>query len=131
MNKTTKYCATFNRDSSETVAYNNPLFPVYAEYSFLSAYPDYSCISHWHKDLEWIVVKKGTMTYNVNGTLVTLNEGCGIFVNSRQLHYGFSTAHRECEFLCILLSPELLSGSDWFFQNCVTCITENSSYPYL
>ena len=67
MNKTTKYCATFNRDSSETVAYNNPLFPVYAEYSFLSAYPDYSCISHWHRDLEWIVVKKGTMTYNVNG----------------------------------------------------------------
>ena len=43
----------------------------------------------------------------------------------------FSTAHRECEFLCILLSPELLSGNDWFFQNCVTCITENSSYPYL
>ncbi len=131
MKKSIKYCSVFHQDASETVAYNNPLFPVYAEYSFLSSYPGYSCISHWHEDLELILIKRGAMTYNVNGALVELTEKCGILVNSRQLHYGFSAAHRECEFICLLFSPELLAGNEWFYQNYVTCITENSSYPYL
>lgn len=129
--RTAKYCSAFNPDSSETVAYNNPLFPVYARYGILSSYPDYSAISHWHRDLEFILVKKGTMTYNVNGELIELSEDNGIMVNSRQLHYGFSAQHNECEFICILLSPELLEGNAWFYQNYIEPVTENASYPYL
>lgn len=131
MDNSTKYCSVFNSDSSETVAYNNPLFPAYVVYGFLSSYPDYSSVSHWHKDLEFILIKKGTMTYNVNGRLIGLDEGSGIMVNSRQLHYGFSEEHVECEFICILLSPELLQVNSWFYQNCIEPVTENSAYPYL
>lgn len=131
MDGVSRYCPVFNSDSSETVAYNNPLFPAYVVYGFLSSYPDYSSISHWHKDLEFILIKKGTMTYNVNGRLIELEEGSGIIVNSRQLHYGFSIEHNECEFICILLSPELLHVNDWFYQNCIEPITENASCPYL
>lgn len=131
MKKQPEYSSAFNYDLSETVAYNNPLFPAYARYGILSTYPDYSAISHWHKDLEFIVVKKGSMTYNINGELVELAEGNGIMVNSRQLHYGFSAQHHECEFICILLSPELLQGNEWFYQNFVEHITENSACPYL
>ena len=131
MDNSTKYCSVFNSDSSETVAYNNPLFPAYVVYGFLSSYPDYSSVSHWHKDLEFILVKKGAMTYNVNGRLIELEEGSGILVNSYQLHYGFSVEHNECEFVCILLSPELLQVNNWFYQNCIEPFTENSAYPYL
>lgn len=131
MDQTTNYCSAFNADSSETVAYNNPRFPAYVRYGILSSYPDYSAISHWHKDLEFILVKKGSMTYNVNGELIDISENNGIMVNSRQFHYGFSAEHQECEFICILLSPELLEGNDWFYQNYVEHIIENSSYPYL
>lgn len=131
MNIDTAYCSAFNIDSSETVAYNNPLFPAYVRYGILSSYPDYSAVSHWHKDLEFIVIKKGSMTYNVNGELIDLSEGNGIMVNSRQLHHGFSAERHECEFICILLSPELLSGNEWFYQNYVEPVTENSLYPYL
>lgn len=131
MNGKINHCSIFNLDSSETIAYNNPLFPAYVRYNFLSSYPDYSAVSHWHKDLEFIVIKKGSMTYNVNGELIDLSEGSGIMVNSRQLHYGFSSEHKECEFICILLSPELLSVNDWFYQNYVEPVTENSFYPYL
>lgn len=131
MARVSEYCSAFNPDSSETVAYNNPLFPVYARYGILSTYPNYSAISHWHKDLEFILIKKGTMTYNVNGELIELSENNGIMVNSRQLHYGFSAQHNECEFICILLSPELLAGNAWFYQNYIERITENPSYPYL
>ena len=57
--KNMAYCSTFNPDFSETVAYNNPLFPAYVRYGLLSTYPDYSAISHWHSDLEFILIKKG------------------------------------------------------------------------
>lgn len=58
MNERHEYCSAFNPDSSETVAYNNPLFPAYIRYGILSRYPDYSAVSHWHADLEFILVKK-------------------------------------------------------------------------
>ncbi len=75
MDNKTRPCSVFNPDFSETVAYNNPLFPAYVVYGFLTSYPDYSSISHWHKDLEFILIKKGAMTYNVNGRLIDLAEG--------------------------------------------------------
>lgn len=131
MNRKKNYCSSFNLDSSETIAYNNPLFPAYVRYDILSSYPDYSAVSHWHEDLEFIVIKKGSMTYNVNGELIDLSEGSGIMVNSRQLHYGFSSEHKECEFICILLSPKLLSVNEWFYQNYIEPVIENSFYPYL
>lgn len=71
------------------------------------------------------------MTYNVNGKFIGLSENNGIMVNSRQLHYGFSSEHDECEFICILLSTELLQGNEWFYENFIEHITENSLYPYL
>lgn len=124
------YCSTFNADSSETIAYNNPLFPAYVSRGLLSYYPDYSAISHWHRDIEFIVVKRGHMIYNVNGELVELQENSGIMVNSRQLHYGYSAERQECEFICIVLSPELLMGNRWFYENYIEQITEHTSYPY-
>ena len=120
----------FNTDASETIAYNNPLFPAYIRYGMLSRYPDYSAVSHWHRDLEFILVKKGHMTYNVNGELIELTENNGLMVNSRQLHYGFSAEHHECEFICIILSPELLQGNMWFYENYIERIAEHPAYPY-
>lgn len=127
----TEYSFAFNSDSSEAIAYNNPLFPVYIQYGILSVYPNYSAISHWHREVEFILVKKGKMTYNVNGKLIELSEGNGIMVNSRQLHYGFSLEHSECEFVCILFSMELLKGNEWFYQSYIVPIIENTWYPYL
>lgn len=131
MKQQTGYCSAFNQDLSETIAYNNPLFPAYARYGILSRYPDYSAVSHWHGDLEFILIKKGRMTYHVNGDLIELTENNGIMVNSRQVHYGFSAKRQECEFICILLSPELFRGNQWFYENCIEQITENTSCPYL
>lgn len=126
-----EHCSAYNLNLSEIVAYNNPLFPAYARREILSSYPDYSAISHWHEDLEFTLILKGAMTYNINGELVELTEKKGVMVNSRQLHYGFSAQHHECEFICIILSPELLQGNRWFYQNYVEHITENSACPYL
>lgn len=58
--------------------------------ALLSQYPEYRAPSHWHDDIEFICVLSGGMKYNVNGEIVNLKKGEGIFVNSGQMHSGFS-----------------------------------------
>ena len=119
------------KDASEDVNYNFPGFPAYVRRGLLSHYPDHSFISHWHDDLEFILVRSGRMSYNVNGDIVTLGEGDCIIVGSRQLHYGFSDTHSECDFLCILLHPMLFSTCPVMQEQYVTPLVEQSDIPYL
>ena len=102
-----KVCPTtvLNSDASENVIYNHPDFPAYIKKGNLSDYPDFHAVSHWHDDLEFILILEGQMSYDVNGQKIFLQEGEGIFVNSHCFHYGYSYAHTECSFICILLSP--------------------------
>ena len=117
-------------DFSEIVPYNNPNFPVYVRRAFLSYYPDYTAVSHWHDDLEFILMLTGYMDYNINGEIVRMHAGEGIFVNSRQLHFGFSTAHDDCDFVCYLLHPVLLSASAYAQEHFVLPLLTNTDFPY-
>lgn len=119
-----------NSDASENVAYNNPDFPAYIKKGQLSSYPDFRAVSHWHDDLEFILILEGQMSYDVNSQKISLQTGEGIFVNSRCFHYGYSDAHAECLFLCILLSPQLLSINTYFVQNCLNPLIQNTHFPY-
>lgn len=119
-----------NSDASENVAYNNPDFPVYIKKGQLSSYPDFRAVSHWHDDLEFILILEGQMSYDINGLKISLQAGEGIFVNSRCFHYGYSDTHTECLFICILLSPQLLSVNAYFIQNCLNPLIQNSHFPY-
>lgn len=68
------------------------------------------------------------MSYDVNGQKFTLQTGEGVFVNSRRFHYGFSDAHRECFFLCILLSPKLLSVNPYLTENYLNPLIQNPHF---
>ena len=68
-----------NSDASENVAYNNPDFPAYIKKGQLSRYPDFRAVSHWHDDLEFILILEGQMFYDVNGQKISLQAGEGIF----------------------------------------------------
>ncbi len=118
-------------DGSEKVKYDYDGYYAYIRRSFLSVWPNFSADSHWHGDLEFISVLSGYMDYNVNGEIIRLNAGQGIFVNSRQLHFGFSQEQRECEFICILLHPMLLCASQSVDRDFVSPLLEDSSIPYI
>lgn len=122
--------SVLNSDLSENVAYNNPVFPAYIKRGQLSNYPDFRAVSHWHDDLEFILILEGQMSYDVNGQKLSLQAGEGIFVNSRCFHYGYSDAHNECIFICILLSPLLLSANPYFVENCLNPLIQNMHFPY-
>lgn len=119
-----------NSDRSEKVKYDYPDFPIYVRKGLLSVFPNYTAASHWHDDIELILILSGRMLYNVNGEIVALNKGEGIFVNSRQLHFGFSDDKTECEYICILFHPFVLCTVKSFETEYVEPIL-NSGMAYI
>lgn len=120
-----------NEDRSERVDYDSAEYPVYSGCFCLSCYPGYAAPPHWHDDIEFIVVLKGAMTYNVNGELTELNPQEGIFVNSRQLHFGYSGTNKECEFICVLFHPLSLCLTPDMERNYVMPLLQNEDIPFL
>lgn len=120
-------------DRSERVFYDKADYPAYIRKGVLSAYPNYAAESHWHDDIELILILSGQMQYNINGNVVCLKPGEGIFINARQLHFGYSEEKCECVFLCILLHPVLLCSSRAMEQKYVSPILfhEHISFYHL
>lgn len=98
-------------DLSERLNYNLPDFPLYVRRGELMQFDRCAAACHWHTDLEFIFVLDGRMEYDVNGETVRLIKGQGIFVNSKRLHYGFSSEFEDCSFLVATVHPSLL-GAD-------------------
>lgn len=119
-----------NDDRFERVRYDQPNYPIYIRRGLLSLYPDYRAPNHWHDDIELISVLKGQMKYNINGEIVDLKEGHGIFVNSGQMHFGFSDEHNECDFYCILFHPILLCPIPPFENDFLLPLMQNKSLPF-
>lgn len=122
--------SNLNSDRSERVAYDKVDFPVYIRKGILSTYPDYRAESHWHDDIEFILILSGQMKYNVNGEIITLNKGEGIFVNTRQLHFGYSDNKNECVFICVLIHPILLCSSKTVEDKYINPILFNEHIPF-
>lgn len=95
-------------DLSERLNYNLPNFPLYVRKGELRQFDRYAAACHWHPDLEFILVLDGSMEYFVNGQTVRIDIGNGIFVNSKRLHYGFSTEKADCSFIVVAVHPALL-----------------------
>ncbi len=119
------------KDGSERVKYDYDGYYAYIRRAFLSIYPNFTADSHWHDDLEFIYVLSGAMTYNVNGKIIEIESGNGIFINSRQLHFGYSVTKKECDFICILLHPMLLCTSQSIDRSFVAPVISDRSIPYI
>ncbi len=97
-----------NEDQSERLVYCTPDFPVRAFYDKVSGLYNYACSCHWHDDFELLVVCQGELNYFVNGQVLHLKQGQGVFANSRRLHYSLSPEHRECLYSCLVFHPSVL-----------------------
>lgn len=116
-----------NEDKSEKVRYHTLEYPIYATKGTLSPYP---IPSHWHDDVEFIVVISGEMKYNINGDILTIKSGDGIFVNSRQLHYSFSDEINNSEFYCVLIHPIILCANEYIEQTFINPVISNIDFSY-
>lgn len=98
-------------DLSERLRYNIPNFPLYVRKGTLHQFDRYAAACHWHPDLEFILIQDGEMEYFINGQIVQIGAGNGIFINSKRMHYGFSTDRTDCSYIVVTVHPVLL-GAD-------------------
>ena len=119
------------QDASEIVRYDEVGIPLYIREGLLSSYPDHRALCHWHEDIEWVQIRSGQMNYYINGKRVLLNAGEAIIVNSRQMHYGYSENGQECDFICILCHPKILTANSVLYQSYITPVLSNPALEYL
>lgn len=116
-------------DASEIIHYNQPGIPIYIVESDLKHFPDKRALCHWHDDIEILYVSNGHMDYNVNGNVITLNEGDAVIVNAKQLHYGFSADGSDCIYYCLVFKPEVLFHNDILYERYVSPIVMAQEIP--
>lgn len=120
-------------NGGELIQYNYTSYSAYIGKGGISSCPDYRFPVHWHDDIEFSVILRGKMQYNINGIIETVHEGEGIFINSRQLHFNYSADRTECEYICILLHPIQLYQNPAFNETYVAPLltAEHLSYIHL
>ena len=94
-------------DGSETVEYTLSDLPVRTKDGTLAMFDQYAAACHWHEDFELLSAIDGEMDYFVNGAIIHLRAGEGIFVNARRLHYGFSAEMKDCTYHFAVFHPSL------------------------
>lgn len=117
-------------NGAEIVRYDAPMFFSFTEHSLLSQYPNMRAECHWHIDFEFTYVIRGHMWYFVNGKTIRIDEGQAIFVNSRQLHYGFTKDGTDCEFSCVLLNPARMCASAEVYERFIASLAKDDAFPY-
>lgn len=72
---------------------------------------DFHCIDwHWHSEVEFVFIEKGTAEFLVGSGRHVLTEGTGIFINSQVIHR--FEASESVIIPNIVFSPSLLSAED-------------------
>lgn len=107
----------------EEIFYHFGDFPAYVAREHLSDYPNMSGIGHWHEDVEFVVMTEGEMTYWVDGTSYRLEKDQGMFINARQIHYGYSADGKGGEFVCVRFHPSLIGFTEEVTRKYVLPVT--------
>ena len=118
-------------DGSENIRYDDPDLPIFCRRNDIPARCILSGMSvHWHSDVEFICIRKGSAFYQLNGSSVKLNAGEGIFVNSRQLHM-LVMGDEDCQLDCIIFHPLIVCSSKHIEEKYVYSVISNVAVPYL
>lgn len=117
-------------DSSERIPYNCTDSPISIRKRYLSSFLNSTITNHWHDDIEFCMIQSGKMSYNVNGDIVQLKQGEGIFINFRQFHGNFSSDDHDCEYISIVFHPMLLSINQALESTYVTPVITNDGFHY-
>lgn len=116
---------------AERIQYDNPQFPAFLRKNCITANPIFRSTLQWHDEVEFIYVFFGSALYNVNGEIISIHAGEGIFINARQLHVIVSDNGNACNLYCVILHPVLLCSSSYIAEKFIRPIIENESIPYL
>ena len=98
-----------DKDNKETLLYDNSGFPVFIGLNELSRFALGYVPWHWHNELQFCVVTKGTVTFKMHGEEHNLASGDGIFFNSGVLHMAQSKDN-DGTYICVNADKKLISS---------------------
>ncbi|HHX56801.1 MAG TPA: AraC family transcriptional regulator [Clostridiales bacterium] len=118
------------KDSSQKMEYNVTGLPIFISQIMLEIDHDLAVECHWHDDVEFFLVTEGELKYNINGKCIELKKGEGLFINSRQMHYGFSIGENKCDCICVVVHPMLLCSSEYMEEKFINPVMNNNNFTY-
>lgn len=120
-----------NEDRSQYFLFETAGFDAYFKKNEYPKNMPFCVTDHWHDEVEFVLVKKGSIQYMVEGETMILEEGQGLFVNSRKIHVASADREIPCEFYIAILSPLLLCASRYIEQTYVEPVIQNDEIAYI
>lgn len=104
------YDINIDENQKETTKHGDSEFPI-AIYSTqinknILGFVDW----HWHEELQFCIVTKGSVNFNVEGETIVLSQGEGLFINSQQLHRAKIHEDSDSSYICFDFHPNLIYG---------------------
>lgn len=104
------YSIIVDENKKEMIQYGIPDFPLVIDSidinNSILGFIDW----HWHKELQFCIVTRGTIEFNIKGETITLSQGEGIFINTEQLHRVKNHKDADSSYLCFNFNPDLIYG---------------------
>lgn len=99
-----------NREQKETTEHGTASFPLAVYHSVMSKNILGFTNWHWHDELQFCLVVRGSICFFVNNHQQTLTSGQGIFINSGCLHMAKPAADPDSTYICLNVHPRLLGA---------------------
>ncbi len=82
---------------------------------------------HWHEEFEFLIVTSGKATFQVGSSYFDVHAGEGIFVNSGELHAGYTLDDSLCSYEAVVFSTSFLHNGplDLIYSRYIEPILEN------
>ena len=111
MNENTSYNKIMTDENlMETIQHGSNSYPFNFYYDNLAQY-EFNCIEwHWHPEVEFVLIQKGTADFLIGSERYVLGAGTGLFINSQVIHR-FEAAESVI-IPNIVFSPSLIAPED-------------------
>lgn len=113
----------------ENVPYNHPKFPIFIKKENILSTPFTSHIN-WHNDIEFVKILSGRISYCIDGEVIELSEGDGLYINANQVHYNFSSNNNDCCFLCVIFDPAFLCTKKHYEEKYILPVLTNQTLSH-
>lgn len=85
---------------------------------------------HWHDEFQFVLIVKGEAIFHINGEIVVVREGEGLFINSGFLHMAKDKDDSGCVYICLNVSPSFVLSHE-LYATFVNPYMQATNIPYL
>jgi AraC-like DNA-binding protein/quercetin dioxygenase-like cupin family protein len=68
---------------------------------------------HWHDEMELLLVIKGQAVFQVATSCYEVYAGQALFINSGELHAGYSLNNSPCNYIALVFHPDVLCSNEY------------------